>query len=115
MSIGELVVAPLPGFVTITGKVPAESRLPVALRLVGLIYLAVQAMPPTLTVEAAWKLEPLSDMVWFDPVLKVLGELDHTFGVGCMMLTADVPLMPEGLLVACTVTMLGVGMAAGAV
>ena len=32
-----------------------------------------------------------------------------------MMLTADVPLMPEGLLVAFTVTTLGVGMAAGAV
>ena len=35
--IGVLVVAPFPGFVTVTGKVPALGRLPVALRLVGLI------------------------------------------------------------------------------
>ena len=77
--------------------------------------MTVHATPPTVAVDMGVKRAPFRLMLWFEPVLKLFGEVDQIIGVGCWMVTADVPKMPDGELVAFTVTTFGEGTIAGAV
>jgi hypothetical protein len=114
MFTGWLVEAPLPGFVTVTGNLPVAGRFPVAFIEVGLPYIAAHETPFTCTMELSWKFAPFRLMVWFDPVGRLLGYVDHTTGIGCTTFTVAEPETPDGVLAAFTATTLLDGTLAGA-
>jgi hypothetical protein len=66
-------------------------------------------------MEEGRKLLPFKVVLMLVPVVTVLGYVDQITGMGCTMLTCEFPKIPDGALVAFTVTTFGDGTTAGGV